>query len=110
MRRFVNQVNMTAIVSSTVELRTTKTGKKVDKFSIGIPTERDGETTWESFLIEVWEKTAEACAQTLTKDSKVFVSGELKQDRWDAPEGTQSRVYIRANQVEFLRIKAPDNG
>lgn len=110
MSRFVNQVNITAIVSSTVELRTTKTGKKVGKFRTGIPTERDGGTTWESFLIEVWGKTAEVCEERLTKGSKIYVSGELKQDRWGDEGATQSRVYVRANLVEFLRIKEPDEG
>jgi single-stranded DNA-binding protein len=79
--------------------------KKVASFSVGIPTEQENETTWENFSVEAWEGTAEACAERLTKGSKILLLGVLKQDRWETNEGTQSRVFIRASYVEFLRIK-----
>jgi len=105
MARFVNQLTMTAIVASEVELRATKTNKTVGNFAVSIPTEQEGETTWESFTVEVWEATARLCAEVLTKGSKVLLLGSLKQGRWETEEGKGSKVYIRANYVEFIRIK-----
>lgn len=107
MARFLNQVTITAIVSTDVELKNLKDDKKVATFSVGIPSDKDGETTWENFGIEAWGAQAQACADYLRKGSKVLVSGELHQDRWTKKDDNtpQSRVYIRAGSVEFLRIK-----
>jgi single-strand DNA-binding protein len=102
---FLNQVILTAIVASEVELRVTPSKKKVGTFSVSIPTVRDDETTWETFSVEVWEGTADACAQYLTKGSKVLISAMLKQSRWMVDEQPRSRVYLRASQVEFIRLK-----
>lgn len=106
MARFVNQLTMTAIVATEVELRQTRSGKTVGSFTVSIPIEQEGsETMWESFSTEVWEATAKLCAERLTKGSKVLIIGSLKQDRWESEQGTESKVYIRAAYVEFLRIK-----
>lgn len=99
---------MIAIVSSEVELRYTQSKKKVGTFSVGIPTVRNDETTWETFSVEVWEGTAEACSNYLTKGSKVLLSAVLKQSRWMADGQPRSRVYLRASQVEFIRLKGAE--
>lgn len=104
---FINQLTLTAIVASEVECRQTKSEKTVGTFNVSIPTVRDEETTWESFQVEVWNGTAEACATYLTKGSKVLIQGMLKQARWETDGGTRSRVFIRANLVEFIRLKNP---
>jgi single-strand DNA-binding protein len=108
MARFLNQVTITAIVSTDIALKTVKDDKKVAEFSVGIPTEKDGETTWENFAIEAWGAQAQACADYLTKGSKVLISGELKQDRWTKDDKPQSRVYIRAGYIEFLTRKGKE--
>ena len=96
---------MTAIVASEVELRYTQGQKAVGTFSVSIPTERNDETTWETFSVEVWEGTAEACSKYLTKGSKILLSAALRQSRWVVDQQPRSRVFLKANQVEFIRLK-----
>lgn len=54
------------------------------------------------FDVEVWNKTAELCAKTLSKGRGVRVVGRLKQDRWSDKDGrSHSKVKIVGENVEF---------
>jgi single-strand DNA-binding protein len=56
------------------------------------------------FDVKVWGKQGDACAQYLAKGRSVLVLGTLRQDRWEAADGSgnRSRVYVRADSVTFL--------
>lgn len=60
---------------------------------------------WEdraSFIdVTVFGKQAEACANYLSKGSRVVVQGRLQQDRWETDDGKRSKVKIVANIVQF---------
>jgi single-strand DNA-binding protein len=62
--------------------------------------------------IEVWGPTGEACALLLTLGSLVLVEGRLDVDRWqDKKSGAKrSRMKVVAENVQFLRIRRPDEG
>ena len=68
---------------------------------------KSGEETKErvTFVeIECWGKTAELCAQYLTKGSPVMVEGKLQLDQWENQDGQQrSRLFVRAATVQFLQ-------
>ena len=54
------------------------------------------------FDVTVWGRQAEACAEYLKKGRGIRVVGRLKQERWEAQDGSErSRVAIIAEHVEF---------
>ncbi len=56
------------------------------------------------FQIEIWGDRASACMNYLKKGREVRVIGRLKQERWEAGDGTKrERVVIVAEHVEFGR-------
>lgn len=54
--------------------------------------------------IDVWNKTAENCAQYLKKGSSAMVVGRLKIDVWDDKQTGQkrTRLGVTAQTVQFL--------
>ncbi|MHC4431648.1 MAG: single-stranded DNA-binding protein, partial [Planctomycetota bacterium] len=54
--------------------------------------------------VEVWGRTAEICAEYLSKGKKVYVEGKLQTDSWEDRETGQKkyRTKVRADQVQFL--------
>lgn len=60
--------------------------------------------------VQVWQKTAENCAQYLRKGSLVFVEGSLTTRKWQDQQG-QDRytTEIKALRVQFLDRKGDRN-
>jgi single-strand DNA-binding protein len=60
--------------------------------------------------IEVWGPSGEACAHFLTQGSMVLVEGRMEVDQWqDKKSGAKrSRMKVVAENVQFLRIKRPE--
>ena len=52
--------------------------------------------------IETWNKTAENCAKYLAKGRQVLVEGRLFQDVWEKDGKKNSKLYIKADNVQFL--------
>lgn len=53
--------------------------------------------------IEAWGKTAELVGQYLTKGSPVLIEGRLRQDNWEAQDGSKrSKLVIVADSVHFV--------
>jgi single-strand DNA-binding protein len=62
--------------------------------------------------IEVWGHNGEMCATLLTAGSMVLVEGRIEVDQWqDKQSGMKrSRLKVVAENVQFLRIKRPEDG
>jgi len=59
---------------------------------------KDGETSY--FRINAWRTLAENVSESLTKGSRVIVSGRLRSRSWETPEGeTRSAVEVEADEV-----------
>lgn len=58
--------------------------------------------------VEVWDRTAENCAQYLKKGSQVLVAGPLAEDSWEDKKTGEKRkkLYIKAETVQFLDPKS----
>jgi len=97
------------------ELRYTPQGVPVVNFSVATNerwTDQEGQqqdrTTW--FRVTAWRKTAENCAQYLTKGRSVLVEGALNPDPqtggprvWTGNDGVPRASYeMRALRVKFL--------
>ena len=55
--------------------------------------------------VETWNKTAENCAKYLAKGRQVLVEGRLFQDIWEKDGKKNSKLYIKADNVQFLGSK-----
>lgn len=68
-------------------------------------TDGQGQKQKESIFIdaEYFGKVAETINQYLTKGSKVGLSGRLRQQNWEGPDGSKrSKIVIRGEEILFL--------
>jgi single-strand DNA-binding protein len=103
----INTVALTGNLTRDPELRSTSGGSSVCNLSLAVNerTKVNGEWTDRAsyFDITVWGKTAENCAQYLSKGRPVAIQGRLRQDRWETDDGSKrSAVKITADTVQFL--------
>ena len=106
----INTVVITGNLTKEPELRETGTGLPVCELRVACNAaiKKDGEWTTKPnyFQVNCWGGMAENCNKYLDKGSKVGVFGRLEWQKWESKEGgTNSRVVIVANQVEFLTAK-----
>ena len=92
------------------EIHYLATGSPVCEFSLASNrTYGKGEEKKEETLfldVTVWGTQAELMASSLSKGSHVLVDGRLKQERWQAPDGSaRSKIVLVANSVQFLDKK-----
>ena len=102
--KFENNVMFTGRLGRDAEVKVTASGKTLIKFSLG-NTYKD-ETTW--LDVVVWENEA---ATNFKKGNIVFVRGFLKQENWEAKDGTKrSRLVCNAQECclqEFEKMSKP---
>lgn len=78
------------------ELRYTPGGRAVANTSVAVSRrwQKNGEwqeqTTW--FNLVIWAEMGENAAASLTKGTRVFVSGRLEERKWETPEGQERRT------------------
>ena len=102
-------IQITGGVCSEVELRFTPAGKAVANFRVAAndrkKTEAGGWVDGDScyLTVNVWEQKAEACAEMLTKGSKVVVTGKLRQRDYEDRDGNKRSVYeVQAYDVALV--------
>lgn len=90
------------------ELRQLQSGTSICEMGVAVNESfKDAAGQWQDrpnyYDVKVWGPQGEACAKYLTKGSPVGVDGKLRQERWEAQDGTnRSKVVIMAQQVVFL--------
>jgi len=101
----INKAILTGRLGKEVELRYTQSGKAVATFSLAVTDSFNREVThW--LNIVVWGKSAENCANYLSKGSLVGVDGRIQTRNYENKEGR--KVYVTeivADRVEFLDSK-----
>ena len=55
--------------------------------------------------VEAWGKLGEICQKYLTKGRQALVEGRLFQDTWEKDGKKQSKLYVKADNVQFLGSK-----
>lgn len=104
----VNSVFLIGNLTRDPELRYIPSGTAVASFGLAMSrayTTQDGDRKEEVCFvdIEAWGKTAENCANYLSKGRPVCVEGSLKFDSWETEDGQKrSKLRVRANRVTFL--------
>ncbi len=85
------------------ELRFTASGKAVATFSIAVNRPFSKTREADFFNVVVWERTAENCANYLSKGRLVGVEGRLQSRSYETKAGERRYVTeVVANMVEFL--------
>jgi len=109
----MNDVNSIVIVGRLVrdaELKTTKTGVVVLKFSVAVNSSKKDGDKWVDipsfFDVQFWGKSAAAISSYLTKGKQIAIAGELRQERWTDTEGKScSKIIINATHIQLLGSK-----
>lgn len=104
----VNKVLIIGRLGQNPEVRYTPSGAAVGNFSVATSeswNDKSGQkqerTEWHRVV--VWGKTAEHCAQYLTKGRQVYVEGRLQTRQWQDKDGqTKYTTEIQAQTVQFL--------
>ncbi len=87
------------------ELRFTPNGHAVANFRVAVTPRvregdqwKDGETSF--FRVNVWRQLAENTAETLTKGTRVIVTGKLRNRSWETDNGeTRTVTEIEADEI-----------
>jgi len=105
----LNSLSLTGRLGADPELRFTSSEKSVCNFNIAVS--QGEETTW--VRVNVWGRAAEACAEHLSKGSRVAVKGRLKVRDYTNKAGQRGRsVEIEADSfggVVFLDARTSQN-
>jgi single-strand DNA-binding protein len=104
----VNKVILIGNLGRDPELRYTQGGQAVANFTLatterfpGKDGERQERTEWHRIV--AWARTAELCAQYLSKGRSVYIEGRLQTREWEDKEGQKRRTTeIVAQTVQFL--------
>jgi single-strand DNA-binding protein len=102
-----NTVTLVGNLTDDPELRFTAQGAAVANFRIAVSKRirdpqtnewKDGDTSF--FRVNVWRQLAENVAESLTRGTRVIVTGTLKMRQWETQEGEKrSVVEIEATEV-----------
>jgi single-strand DNA-binding protein len=79
----------------------TQSGKAICRMRVCIS---DNSAKNKCFIdVEAWEKLAEVCQQYLVKGREVYIEGELSSSSWEKDGQKQTKNFIRAKTVKFLK-------
>ncbi len=112
----VNKAILVGNLGRDPELRTTPNGQSVVNFTLATSenwTDKSGErverTEWHRIV--VWGKTAEMCAQYLSKGRTVYVEGRIQTREWEDKDGNKRyTTEINANTVNFIGPRTGGGG
>jgi single-strand DNA-binding protein len=101
-----NQITIVGNLTDDPELRYTANGAAVANFTVAFSTRiRDAAGNWTDgdtsfFRVNCWRALAENAAESLTRGTRVVVSGRLKQRSWENQEGEKrSMIEIEADEL-----------
>ena len=80
---------ITGRLTADSELKYTNGSTPILKFSVAVGRYEKGQTTTSFFDVTQWGKAAESLAGKLTKGKQVVVRGEMRQEFWNAQDGSK---------------------
>ena len=112
----VNKVILVGNVGRDPELRYTQSGQAVANFSLATTErfqnrsgEREERTEWHRIV--AWGRTAELCAQYLSKGRSAYIEGGLRTREWEDRDGQKRRTTeVHVNNVQFLGSPRGESG
>lgn len=111
----VNRVMLTGRLTRDPELRYTANGTAVTTLRLACNRKfrgRDGDDREEVLFIDVvgWGKTAENCAQYLSKGRPVYIEGRLQSRSWEKDGQKRSTIEAVADRVQFMDYEPGGGG
>ncbi len=110
----INNVVVVGRLTKDAELKYTNGGSAVTKFSIAVNRSKKDGDQWVDeasfFVFLLWGRRGESLNQYLQRGTRLAVTGELRQDRWEQDGQQRSRVFIHANNVQLLGSRENSNG
>ena len=101
-----NQVTIVGNLTDDPELRYTPNGAAVANFRVAVSRRgKDESGQWKDldtsfFRVSAWRSLGENVAESLTRGSRVLVTGRLRSRSWETQDGeTRSTVEIEADEV-----------
>ena len=101
-----NTVTLVGNCTRDPELRFTSSGQAVATFGLAVNRRWQNRQTneWEEqvsfFDVTVWQQMAENVAETITKGTRVIVTGRLDQRSWETQDGDKrSKIEVVADEV-----------
>jgi len=129
MARNTNSITVTGNVTRDPELRFTPSGQAVASFGLAVNRSWQNRQTqeWEEatsfFNVICWGELGDNASESLSKGSRVIVTGRLDQRSWETPEGDKRSVveivadeigpslrYATAQVTRTERKSPPDGG
>jgi len=102
----INSVTIVGRLTRDAELKYTNSGSAVTSMGLAVNRSRkDGEQWVEEanfFDVSLWGRRGESLQQYLQKGTRIAVTGELRQERWEQDGQKRSRVVIHANNIQLL--------
>lgn len=102
----MNKVILIGNLTKDIELQSTKTGKLVTQFSIGV--RRDKEVSDFPNCV-AWGKTAELLEKYCHKGSKIAVEGSLQTSSYEKNGEKRYKTIVYVSNVEFLDSKPQEH-
>ncbi|OQX28657.1 MAG: single-stranded DNA-binding protein [Spirochaeta sp. LUC14_002_19_P3] len=103
----INKVVLIGRLTRDAEQTYTQSGYTVIKFSIAVNRRRKQGDKWVDeanfFDVTSFGRQGEAIVSYMNKGRQVAVEGQLRQDRWEAQDGTKrSKVYVEASYIQLI--------
>lgn len=101
----MNQVTIVGNVTDDPELRYTPAGAAVANFTVAVNSRKRVGEQWEDklegfFRCTVWRDLAENVSESITKGTRVLVTGKLQEQRWEEKDGAKrSRIEIQVDEI-----------
>lgn len=105
----MNSVVLVGRLTRDPELRYLQgSGTAVAQFAMAVDREfsKEGKKETDFIDIQVWGKSAENCANYVSKGSLVAIKGSIRQDKYQDKEGNNRYAFkVNADRVQFLDTK-----
>lgn len=109
MAKDINSVTIIGRLTRDAELKYTNSGSAVVNLGMAVNTSKKNGDQWEDepnfFDVQLWGKRGESLNQYLLKGTRLAVTGELRQERWDQDGIKRSKVLIHASDIQLLGDK-----
>lgn len=110
----INSVTIVGRLTRDAELKYTNSGSAVTSMGIAVNRSRKDGDQWVEeanfFDVSLWGRRGESLNQYLQKGTRIAVTGELRQERWEQDGQKRSRVVIHANNIQLLGGNNPGQG
>jgi len=110
----LNMVLLVGRLTKDVELKRANSGTAIAELSLASNYRTKHGDNWEDavsyFDCTLMGKRADGLAKYLVKGTRIGVTGELRQDRWEKDGQKRSKVKVHVHDVQLLHSKRNEDG